>query len=147
MKTLPHDYLKFWRVISYYFKSRHGLSQAELDTILFLYSEKYFNKQKFQEFNELLSWDKKRFYKLLQDGWICVFRKRTGTRSTVYQLSNKGVNLCISIYKKLNGEEIPTSLSQNSMFLKNVSYADKVYRNMIKEMTSFTRQQRHQLPE
>jgi hypothetical protein len=52
-----------------------------------------------------------------------------------------------SIYKKLNGEEIPVSLSQNPMFLKNVSYADKVYRNMVKEMNKVIRQQRHQTPE
>lgn len=144
MKSNPHDYLKFWRVISYYFKSKHGLTQADLDTILFLYSEKYFDKSKFKEFNELLSWDKKRFGRLLRDGWIAVFRKQMGHRKTIYQLSYKGENMCADIYRKLNGEEIPVSLSQNSMFHKNVSYFDKVYRNMIKEMTAFTRQQRHQ---
>ena len=52
-----------------------------------------------------------------------------------------------SIYKKLNGEEIPVSPSVNPMFLKNVSYTDKVYRNMIKEMNAFIKQQRHQSPE
>lgn len=147
MKSNPQDYLKFWRVISYYFKSKHGLTQGELDTILFLYSEKYFDKSKFNEFNELLSWSKRRFEILLRDGWICVFRRRTGTRRTVYELSYKSINLCRDIYKKLNGEEIPTSLSQNSMFLKNVPYSDKVYRNMIKEMNAFIRQRRHQIHE
>lgn len=147
MKSNPHDYLKFWRVINYYFKSKHGLTQADLDTILFLYSEKYFDKSKFKEFNELLSWDKKRFGRLLRDGWITVFRKQMGHRKTIYELSYKGVNMCADIYRKLNGEEIPVSLSQNSMFHKNVSYFDKVYRNMIKEMTAFTRQQRHQTHE
>jgi len=147
MKTPPDDYLKFWRVISYYFRAKHNLTPAELDTILFLYSEKYFDKARFDEFNELLSWDKRRFEILLRDNWISVFRKKTGTRRTVYELSNKGVNLCRDIYRKLNGEEIPTSLAQNSLFSKNVSYTDKVYRNMIKEMTAFTRRQRHQTPE
>jgi hypothetical protein len=147
MKSIPHDYLKFWRVISYYFRSKHNLTPAELDTILFLYSEKYFDKAKFDEFNELLSWDKRRFEILLRDNWISVFRKKTGTRRTVYELSDKGVNLCRDIYRKLNGEEIPASLHKTSMFLKNVSYSDKVYRNMIKEMTAFTRQQRHRTHE
>jgi hypothetical protein len=147
MKSIPHDYLKFWRVISYYFRAKHNLTPAELDTILFLYSEKYFDKAKFDEFNELLSWDKRRFEILLRDNWISVFRRKTGTRRTVYELSHKGVNLCRDIYRKLNGEEIPTSLNQNSLFSKNVSYTDKVYRNMIKEMTAFTRRQRHQTHE
>jgi len=147
MKSNPHDYLKFWRVINYYFKSKHGLTQADIDTILFLYSEKYFEKSKFEEFNELLSWDEKRFKRLLRDGWISVFRKRMDSRKTIYELSYKAVNMCADIYRKLNGEEIPVSLSQNSMFHKNVSYSDKVYRNMIKQMTAFTRQQRHRTHE
>jgi len=45
--------------------------------------------------------------------------------------------------EKLSGEEIPESPSTNPIFLKNVSYTDKVYRNMIIEMNKFIRQQRH----
>jgi len=147
MKSTPNDYLKFWRVIRYYMKSKHGLTQADLDMILFLYSEQYFSKDKFLEFNELLSWDVKRFDRLLRDNWIHVFRKRYGKRKALYLLSDKGINLCQDIYRKLNGEEIPVSVTQNSMFHKNVSYNDKVYRNMIKEMNAVIKQQRHQTPE
>ena len=77
---MQFDYLKYWRVVRYYIKSKHGLTQADLDVLLFLYSEKYFDKDKFQEFNELLSWDVKRFDKLLKDKWIEVFRKRQGKK-------------------------------------------------------------------
>jgi hypothetical protein len=48
-----------------------------------------------------------------------------------------------SIYRKLNGEEIPVSNTNNKMFAKNVSYSDKVYRNMIIEMNKIIKQQRH----
>jgi hypothetical protein len=147
MKSRKHDYLKYWRVIRYYVKVKYKLNQADIDTLLFLYSESYFSRDKFDEFNELLPWDEKRFNKLLQDGWIEVFRKRSGQYKALYQLSYKSVRMISNIYKKLNGEEIPVSISNNSMFKKNVSYADKVYRNMIKEMNAITRQQRHQLPE
>lgn len=147
MKTYPQDYLKFWRVIYYYFRAKHNLSTAEIDTILFLYSEKYFDKSKFNEFSELLKWDRKRFNKLVEDGWIVLFRTRVRGNKNVYQLSDKGINMCRDIYRKLNGEEIPTSISNNSMFHKNVTYFDKVYRNMIKEMNAFIKQQRRQTPE
>jgi hypothetical protein len=147
MKSRKHDYLKYWRVIRYYVKVKYGLNQADLDMLLFLYSESYFSKDKFKEFNEILPWDEKRFGRLLRDGWIEVFRKRSGQYKGLYQLSYKAVRMISSIYKKLNGEEIPVSLSQNPMFLKNVSYADKVYRNMVKEMNKVIRQQRHQTPE
>jgi hypothetical protein len=147
MKSRKHDYLKYWRVIQYYYKTKYNLTQAELDMLLFLYSESYFSKDKFREFNEVLPWNEKRFDKMRSEGWIEVFRKRSGKYKALYQLSYKAVRMISSLYKKLNGEEIPVSLSQNPMFLKNVSFSDKVYRNMVKEMNAFIRQQRHQLPE
>jgi len=124
MKSNRSDYLKYWRVIRQYVKVRYGLNQADLDMLLFLYSEKYFGKDKFQEFNELLSWDEKRFNRMIG-----------------------------SIYKKLNGEEIPMTMTNNPMFLKNVDYSDKVYRNMIKYINAearrarLTGQEPHHVPE
>ena len=147
MKLKVNDYLKFWRVIRYFYKIKYGLNQADLDMLLFLYSESYFSKDKFIEFDELLSWDEHRFDRLLRDGWIQVFRKRMGARKALYNISYKGTRMVTEIYKKLNGEEIPVSSSHNPMFKKNVSYADKVYRNMIIEMNTTIRQSRHQTPE
>ena len=137
-----HDYLKYWRVIKYFTQVKYKLKAGDLDMLLFLYSEKYFGKQKFNDFNELLPWDVKRFDKLLRDGWISVFRKREGNKKTLYEISYKGKRMISSIYKKLNGEEIPMSESGNPMFATNVSYTDKVYRNMIKRMNKEIREQR-----
>ena len=140
---MQSDYLQYWRVIRYFIKAKYGITTADLDMILFLNSEIYFGKDKFQEFNNLLSWDEGRFKRLLRDGWIEVFRKREGVHKTLYSLSYKTKRVVDSIYKKLNGEEIPTSQTSNPMFAKNVSYSDKIYRNMIIEMNKFIKQQRH----
>jgi len=137
------NYLKYWRVVRYFIKAKYGLTTADLDVLLFLSSEKYFGKGDFDEFDELLSWDKNRFEDLRTNGWIEVFRKRKGNTKAIYQLSYKASRLITTIYKKLEGEEIPESPSSNPIFLKNVSYTDKVYRNYIKEMNKFIRQQRH----
>ena len=118
MKLKVNDYLKFWRVIRYFYKIKYGLNQADLDMLLFLYSESYFSKDKFIEFDELLSWDEHRFDRLLRDGWIQVFRKRMGARKALYDISYKGTRMVTEIYKKLNGEEIPVSSSHNPMFKK-----------------------------
>ena len=83
------DYLKYWRVIRQFIKVKYGISQAELDVLLFLNSESYFSKDKFIEFDRLLSWDENRFDKLLRDGWIEVFRKRVGKNKGLYNLSYK----------------------------------------------------------
>ena len=136
------DYLKYWKVIRYYVQAKYGVRSADLDMLLFLYSEKYFGKQQFNDFDKLLPWDINRFNRLLSDGWISVFRKRQGNKKTLYELSYKGKRMISSIYKKLNGEEIPMSESGNPMFATNVSYIDKVYRNMIKRMNKEIREQR-----
>ena len=135
-----YDYLKYWRVIRYYVKARYNLSTADLEMLLFLYSEKRFNKDKFKEFEELMSWDVNRFDRLKRDDWIVVFRKRHGHTKALYKLSFKANHLINSVYKKLNGEEIPETESKNPMFRKKVKYTDKVYRNFIKSMNKFTKE-------
>jgi hypothetical protein len=142
MKLPPNDYLKFWRVIRYYIKAKHGLTQADLDIILFLYSESYFSKEDFDTYTEIVSWDADRFKNLHRDGWIETFRRRGPNGRALYQLSYKATRVVLDIYRKLSGEEIPTSLSNNPMFHKNVSYSDKVYRNMILQMNAYYKEQK-----
>lgn len=140
MQNSKSNYLKYWRVIRYFVKHKYGLTQADLDMLLFLYSEDYFSKDKFEEFDELLSWDVNRFDRLLRDKWIEVFRKGGRNRRSVYQLSYKTIRVISGIYKKLEGSEIPTSNSYNSMFAKNVAYTDKVYRNFILQINKEIRE-------
>ena len=140
------DYLKYWRVIRYFIKAKYGLNQADLDMLLFLHSEDIFSRDKFKKFDNMLGWDVSRFERLRKDGWIEIFRNRMGKRKALYQLSYKTQRVITSIYKKLNGEEISTS-GNNPMFARNVSYSDKVYKNMIIEMNKFIKQQRHHSPE
>ena len=68
MKSQVHDCLKYWRVIRYFIKAKYGLTTADLDMLLFLYSEEIFSKKKFEEFDNLLIWDGERFNRLLQRG-------------------------------------------------------------------------------
>lgn len=149
MKSNHDNYLKYWRVIRQFVKVKYNLTQSDLDILFFLYSEKYFDRDKFEEFDNLLGWDKNRFHRLIHSGWIEVFRSpmTPGGRKAMYKMSSKSNAMIKSVYNKLSGEEIPVSQSQNKMFARNVSYTDKVYRNMIKEMNATIKQQRHHAPE
>ena len=145
MKSNQDDYMKYWRVIRQFAKVKYELTQSDLDMLFFLYSEKYFDRAKFAEFDTLLDWDINRFESLRKRGWIEVFKM--GTRKATYKLSIKATRVIQSLYRKLSGEEIPTSNSFNRMFLKNVSYTDRVYRDMIIKMNEAIKQRRHQSPE
>jgi hypothetical protein len=147
MKSNKRDYLKFWKVIREYFKVRHNLSQADLDMLLYLYSERYFNITTFREYEKIFPWDKKRFYRLIHEGWIELFASRQKGRpamrsKALYSLSYKAKRMINSIYKKLEGEEIPETMCNNPMFKKNVRFSDKVYSNMIITMNEELKQNR-----
>ena len=141
------DYLKYWRVIRYWVKAKYNIGTPELELLLFLYSEQMFTKSRFQEFETIMSWDTKRFNNLLRDGWLQVFRRRSGKNATLYELSYKGKSLVRTVYRKLNGEEVGESPNINPLFRLDASYMDQMPRKMIKEMNEFIKQHRHLSPE
>jgi hypothetical protein len=137
------DYLKYWRVIRQYIKVKHGLTQSDLDMLMFIYTEKYFSKARFDEFSRIVSWDADRFKRLKENGWIESFRKydpHTNTRA-IYQISPDGKRVVQSIYRMLKGEEMPITPKYNPMFKNNAKYMSKVYRNSIRELNSYLKQQ------
>ena len=72
MKSRQKDYLKYWRVIRYFVMRKYKINTQELDMLLFLYSEEYFNVDKFKEFNQLLGWNKNRRKFVPKSG--CMYR-------------------------------------------------------------------------
>tara|TARA_R110000803_G_scaffold15252_2_gene42377 strand:- start:651 stop:1121 length:471 start_codon:yes stop_codon:yes gene_type:complete len=139
-RTLPeYDFLKYWRVIRFWVKKKYGLSISDMEMLLFLYSEQIFNKSKFKEYGEIMSWDTKRFKRLLSEGWIHVWRKRQGQETTLYELTYKGKRVMRTIYDKINGKEISELAFTNPLFSSDPSYADNVNRNMIVKMNKETK--------
>lgn len=147
MPKTPRNYLKYWKVVRQYMKAKHELSQADLDVLLFMHSEKYFTRERFDKYNRILTWDRLRFDSLLKRGWFEVFRPKEGRKRTIYSMSQKGHLVVADIYRKLAGEEIPMAKSNNPMVLRKAKYSHKVFKDMIKDMNDFVRQQRHQTPE
>lgn len=142
-KQPTFDYLKYFRIVRYWAKRVHGVGLADLEMLLFLYSERLFKRTDFNDYEEIFSWDVKRFEDLLRDGWISVWRKAKGSEPALYEVSYKGKRLIVSIYKKLAGEEaISESPRRNPIFENQAPYTDKVYRRAIKRMNRSTEQLR-----
>ena len=92
-----NDYLKYWKVVKQWAKVKYNLGTADIEMMLFLYSEGLFNQKQFEEYTEIMSWDKNRFHNLMKDKWIVVWRKRKGKESTLYELGFSGKRMCASI--------------------------------------------------
>lgn len=144
---MKSDYLKYWKVIRNYFKIKYGITQVEMDMMLFLYSEKYFTRKKFDVYNNIMTWDRRRFDLMLKKGWIEIFRKKEGNKATIYKLSHRASLMINTMYKKLNGEEISESLRRNKIYKKNTTYMNKVYRNAIIQMNQEIQRKRKEQPE
>jgi hypothetical protein len=136
-RTMPeHDYMKYWRVIRFWAMTKYGVRHVDLDMLFFLYSEPYFNKTQFEEFNEIFSWDKGRFSRLIDLGWIHVWRKESSRGVNLYELTRKARLMVADVYNKLNGEEIDSDI-----FGKDPTYSQKVYRNYIKKLSDERKQE------
>jgi len=83
----------------------------------------------------LMSWDKHRWERLRNEGWIEVWRHRNRTtiKYSIYKTSFKCSQLVNKIYRILLGEaDIPTS--ERSVFYKNKTYTDKVFNKAVDDM-------------
>jgi hypothetical protein len=134
-KFTEYDFLKNWTIVRRWAVINYGLkSLAELETILFLYSEKLFTRTQFKEHSNYMSWDKNRFNKLLREGWIYIWRHRSTHETHLYEVSYKGKKMVNTIYKKLLGlEPIPESSRRNKVFLKTAPFSHKTLAIAIKK--------------
>lgn len=142
-KVPEFDFMKYWRAIRYWACRKYNLKSAELDLLFFLYSEFYFDKEKFEEFNNLLPWNRNRLNEMLESGWIHIWREKGRNSRPLYEITGKARNAITNIYKKINRQEISESRSTSPMWYNDCTYADKVYRNFIKKMNLRLRQERY----
>lgn len=139
---MKKNYMKYWRVVKYFVKDKYGITQADLEMLLFLYDEPYFTKAKFTEFNKVFSWDRERFKRLVTNGWVETIRTESKSRLSVYDLTYKAKRVISYVYEMLEGGQI--GQTKGNLYRSGAGYNDKVYRNMIEEMNEFTRQRRRQ---
>jgi len=134
-KPGEYDFMKNWTIIRKWAIITYGLkSTADLEIIMFLYSERLFTRSQFTEHSNFLSWDKDRFNRLLREDWIYIWRHRNHQETHLYEVSHKGKKMINNIYKKLLGlEPIPESTRRNKVFLKTAPFSHKTLAIAIKK--------------
>lgn len=138
-KEKQHNFLKYYRVVKYYIKSKYNISELDLDMILFLYDEDIFTKDIFNDFARTMSWNKERFSQMVEAGYIKKWRDRKETqRSNLYELTISSKRICNHMYKKLTQEEVISEDPYRNEIFKGKSYMDKIYKDIIKKMNAKT---------
>ena len=138
------NYLKYWRIVRYFINAKYGISQPDLEMLIFLYDEPFFTKAKFKEFNKVFSWDKDRFERLRRNGWIEKVSVQSKSRLGVYNLTYQAKRIVAYAYALLHGKEFPEGPDKNPVFKRNCSFNDKMYRSVMMEINSIQRQHRAQ---
>ena len=139
------NYLKYWRPVKFYIKAKYEITEAELEMILFLYSEGYFNKDVFLQYDRIMSWSRNRLCKLIKNGWIDIFRERKGSQKALYQVSHKSSKMITTLYNILDGKDLEFKGVDQTVFKSQVSFTDKFYQRMLEKMKQDAETQREHL--
>ena len=125
--------LKHYRIIRKWASKNNGLTDADLELLIYLDCKDLFTRKDFEEGSYSYSWDNRRWNKLIQKEWVVVWRHRNRTtqKYNIYKISFKAKQLINKIYKIMLGyEDIPTSERRNVIMRKN-TYSNKVLRTSI----------------
>jgi len=125
--------LKHYRIIRKWACKNNGLTDAELELLIYLDCIGLFTKHDFEIGTYSYSWNNRRWAKLKQNDWIVVWRHRNRTtqKYNIYKVSFKGQQLISRMYRIMLGEEdIPTSVRRNKI-MKGDSYMNKVLQTSI----------------
>jgi hypothetical protein len=126
---------KYYRLVRKWACKTYGLTDADLELLIYLDCKDRFTRQEFIDGVYTMSWDKQRWERLRRKGWIEVWRhrNRTSIKFSIFKTSFKCSQLISRIYRILLGEEdLPTS--ERSIFYNNKSYTDKVFNKAIDDM-------------
>ena len=127
--------LKYYRLVRKWACKTYELTDSDLELLIYLDCKERFTRKEFIDGTYTYSWDKNRWERLRQQGWIEVWRhrNRTSIKYSIFKTSYKCSQLISRIYRILLGEEdLPTS--ERSVFYNNKSYTDKVYNKAIDDM-------------
>lgn len=109
-------------------KSEHNLTSADYELLLYLNPLRFFVRQDFEDGTLLCNWERKRFERLLREGWIkCTYKgiRRHGERNK-YVVSPTGKKMIRKVYRILVGlDDIPMTIRREAK-LKGKSYMDRL---------------------
>jgi uncharacterized protein (DUF608 family) len=138
-----YDFLKYYSVIKKWTQINNGLSSSDLDFLVYLYSEKLFTRQQFRDHANHISWDSNRFKRLLDNGWIYIWRKGAMHEANLYDTSYKAKKMVNTMYKRLLGlEPLPESTRRSKILKKKAPYNHKVLAMAVTRVNKETKERK-----
>jgi len=126
--------LKHYRLIRKWACKTNGLTDADLELLVFFDCLGHFTKRDYMDGKLTCAWDKLRWDKLLKEGWIVVWRQhnRTTQKYNIYKVSFKGTHLISRMYRIMLGEEDIPENKKSSPIFREKTYTDKVLASAVR---------------
>lgn len=140
-----YDFLKYWRIIRRYTCIRYDLSTADLEMLLYLYTQGIFTYYEFAEYGNFFGWDRKRFKRLKENGWIHCWQNKRNGEYRLYEITRHGRHVCTNMYKMLNGDMLIPETSQNNPVMRKKRFSEKVLALGIKKFNEEVKESRGEI--
>lgn len=130
------DFLQYIRVVfKWAVKSNPTLNRAKIEMLLYLYPKGAFTYSQFHTYYKIIGiYQSKALAEFIEEGYIKVWKNRTGRSPKLYALTDKSKNLCDKMHKYCAGvEELPLDVSNPLVADKEVRI-NSYFVNMIKDM-------------
>ena len=127
--------LKYYRIVRKWACKTYKIKEAYLELLIYLDCLNRFSIKDFKDGVYTYSWDKHRWERLRDEGWIDVWRNRniTTIKYSIYCVSFKTKQLISRVYRILLGDE-DVPVTRKNIFYKNKSYTDKVFNKALDDM-------------
>lgn len=132
-----YDFLQYIRIVMRWaLDNNDTLTKGKLEMLLYLYPKGAFTFSEFYKFHKTVSlYQRKTLDELLKDGWIYIWRPKSGSKVALYALSNRAKTLCDKMHKYCVGdEELPTTTKENKLFDKGGKRINNYFADMIVDM-------------
>ena len=125
--------LKHYRTIRKWACRNNGLTDAEIELLIYLDCIDMFTIDDFKMGSYSFSWNNRRWNKLIQEDWVTVWRKRNRTtqKYNIYKVSFKGKQLIRRIYRIMIGDEYIQTCETTNYIMQVKKYMDKLLQTSV----------------
>jgi hypothetical protein len=138
------DYLKYYKIVIYWASKQYGISKNDLEFLFFLYNERPFTRAQFEDFCYIMVWDKNRFNKYIDNGYIEEYAKRgelgRSNSLPIHKLTYNMRRKIRAIYDRLNLNVLTSESSKHTkIFQKKSGYNNKRFAKAVTDMNERAR--------
>ena len=81
-------------------RKKYNITTVHLEMLFFLYSEDIFTMTRFKDYSMIMPFDRYKLERMIEDGWIRMWRSDKDHKTPLYELTAVGKQLVATVYKK-----------------------------------------------